>query len=202
MLHPGGRRRRPTQNIAELRSECVRRCSSPGLRSSARRSAASAYRRLVSAALCVTPRAGDRARARDGRPSGRIRSRRSAPCVVRDGETVGEGVTEAEGRHAEIVALEAAGDRARGATMYVTLEPCTHHGTTPPCADAIVAAGVSACRSAARGPESGGGGGSRAVARGRRRRGVRRLVRGTCGQRGLAHVGRLEAAVRHLQGRR
>ena len=62
--------------------------------------------------------------------------------IVRDGETVGEGVTEAEGRHAEVVALAAAGASARGATMYVTLEPCAHHGTTPPCADAIVAAGV------------------------------------------------------------
>ena len=62
--------------------------------------------------------------------------------LVRDGETVGEGVTEAAGRHAEIVALEAAGERARGATMYVTLEPCAHYGTTPPCADAILAAGV------------------------------------------------------------
>ena len=62
--------------------------------------------------------------------------------LVRDGEIVGEGVTEAGGRHAEVVALAAAGDRARGATMYVTLEPCAHHGTTPPCADAIAAAGV------------------------------------------------------------
>ncbi|HEY3962691.1 MAG TPA: bifunctional diaminohydroxyphosphoribosylaminopyrimidine deaminase/5-amino-6-(5-phosphoribosylamino)uracil reductase RibD [Gaiellaceae bacterium] len=62
--------------------------------------------------------------------------------LVRDGEVVGEGITEAAGRHAEVVALEAAGERARGATMYVTLEPCAHHGTTPPCADAIVAAGV------------------------------------------------------------
>jgi diaminohydroxyphosphoribosylaminopyrimidine deaminase / 5-amino-6-(5-phosphoribosylamino)uracil reductase len=62
--------------------------------------------------------------------------------LVRDGEVVGEGVTEAGGRHGERVALDAAGERARGATMYVTLEPCAHHGTTPPCADAIVAAGV------------------------------------------------------------
>jgi len=62
--------------------------------------------------------------------------------LVRDGVTVAEGVTEAGGRHAERVALEEAGERARGATMFVTLEPCAHHGTTPPCADAIVAAGV------------------------------------------------------------
>jgi diaminohydroxyphosphoribosylaminopyrimidine deaminase / 5-amino-6-(5-phosphoribosylamino)uracil reductase len=63
--------------------------------------------------------------------------------LVRDGEIVGEGWHERAGRpHAEIVALEAAGQRARGATLYVTLEPCAHHGRTPPCADALVAAGV------------------------------------------------------------
>jgi diaminohydroxyphosphoribosylaminopyrimidine deaminase / 5-amino-6-(5-phosphoribosylamino)uracil reductase len=63
--------------------------------------------------------------------------------LVREGEIVGEGWTEAAGsRHAEIVALDAAGERARGATLYVTLEPCSHHGRTPPCADAVVAAGV------------------------------------------------------------
>jgi diaminohydroxyphosphoribosylaminopyrimidine deaminase / 5-amino-6-(5-phosphoribosylamino)uracil reductase len=62
--------------------------------------------------------------------------------LVRDGEVVAEGATEAGGRHAEAVVLEAAGDRARGSTLYVTLEPCAHHGTTPPCADAIIAAGV------------------------------------------------------------
>jgi diaminohydroxyphosphoribosylaminopyrimidine deaminase / 5-amino-6-(5-phosphoribosylamino)uracil reductase len=62
--------------------------------------------------------------------------------LVRDGEVVGEGATEAAGRHAEAVALAAAGERARGATMYVSLEPCDHHGTTPPCTEAILAAGV------------------------------------------------------------
>jgi len=62
--------------------------------------------------------------------------------VVRDGRVVGEGATEAAGRHGEIVALEAAGEDARGATLYVTMEPCAHHGSTPPCADEIVAAGV------------------------------------------------------------
>ena len=62
--------------------------------------------------------------------------------VVRDGEIVGEGATEATGRHAEVVALPAAGDRARAATLYVTLEPCAHYGTTPPCTEAILAAGI------------------------------------------------------------
>jgi diaminohydroxyphosphoribosylaminopyrimidine deaminase/5-amino-6-(5-phosphoribosylamino)uracil reductase len=62
--------------------------------------------------------------------------------LVRDGEVVGEGTTEAGGRHAEVVALADAGERARGATMYVSLEPCDHHGTTPPCSEAILAAGV------------------------------------------------------------
>jgi diaminohydroxyphosphoribosylaminopyrimidine deaminase / 5-amino-6-(5-phosphoribosylamino)uracil reductase len=63
--------------------------------------------------------------------------------VVRDGEVVGEGWHErAGGPHAEIVALEAAGEKARGATLYVSLEPCAHEGRTPPCADAVVAAGI------------------------------------------------------------
>jgi diaminohydroxyphosphoribosylaminopyrimidine deaminase/5-amino-6-(5-phosphoribosylamino)uracil reductase len=63
--------------------------------------------------------------------------------LVRDGEVVGEGWHErAGGPHAEIVALQQAGPRARGATLYVTLEPCAHHGRTPPCADALVEAAV------------------------------------------------------------
>ena len=64
--------------------------------------------------------------------------------VVADGEIVGEGYHQRCGQaHAEVRALEDAGDRARGATMYVTLEPCDHHGRTPPCVDAVIAAGVS-----------------------------------------------------------
>jgi diaminohydroxyphosphoribosylaminopyrimidine deaminase/5-amino-6-(5-phosphoribosylamino)uracil reductase len=66
-------------------------------------------------------------------------------CVlVRDGTVVGEGFHEYEKLdHAEVVALKQAGDAARGATAYVTLEPCSHQGRTGPCADALVAAGVS-----------------------------------------------------------
>ena len=65
-------------------------------------------------------------------------------CVIAHGEAVvGEGWHErAGGPHAEVMALAAAGERARGATAYVTLEPCAHHGRTPPCVDALVAAGV------------------------------------------------------------
>jgi diaminohydroxyphosphoribosylaminopyrimidine deaminase/5-amino-6-(5-phosphoribosylamino)uracil reductase len=63
--------------------------------------------------------------------------------LVSEGQVVGEGATEEGGRHGEVVALAEAGDRARGATLYVTMEPCAHHGSTPPCVDAIVAAGVS-----------------------------------------------------------
>jgi diaminohydroxyphosphoribosylaminopyrimidine deaminase/5-amino-6-(5-phosphoribosylamino)uracil reductase len=79
--------------------------------------------------------------------------------LVRDGEIVGEGATEHAGRHAELVALDAAGDRARGATLYVTLEPCAHHGTTPPCVDAIVERGVERVVFASRDPNPRAAGG-------------------------------------------
>jgi diaminohydroxyphosphoribosylaminopyrimidine deaminase / 5-amino-6-(5-phosphoribosylamino)uracil reductase len=63
--------------------------------------------------------------------------------VVQDGEVVGEGWHERPGGpHAEVAALAAAGERALGSTLYVTLEPCAHHGRTPPCANAVIEAGV------------------------------------------------------------
>jgi diaminohydroxyphosphoribosylaminopyrimidine deaminase/5-amino-6-(5-phosphoribosylamino)uracil reductase len=63
--------------------------------------------------------------------------------VVREGEVVGEGWHERRGGpHAEVVALDAAGGRARGATLYVTMEPCGHHGSTPPCTEAVLRAGI------------------------------------------------------------
>jgi diaminohydroxyphosphoribosylaminopyrimidine deaminase/5-amino-6-(5-phosphoribosylamino)uracil reductase len=74
--------------------------------------------------------------------------------VARDGVVIGEGATEPPGgRHAEVVALAAAGERARGATVYTTLEPCVHHGRTGPCVDALAAAGVARVVSAIEDPD-------------------------------------------------
>lgn len=75
-------------------------------------------------------------------------------CVlVEDGHIVGEGWHERAGEpHAEVIALDTAGARARGATAYVTLEPCCHHGRTPPCTDALLSAGVARMVAAMRDP--------------------------------------------------
>ncbi len=68
----------------------------------------------------------------------------SVGCVLwKNGEIIGTGVTAPGGRpHAERLALDMAGERARNATAYVTLEPCAHHGRTPPCTDALIEAGI------------------------------------------------------------
>src|SRR5687768_14484372 len=85
--------------------------------------------------------------------------------VVRDGAIVGEGFHPAFGApHAEIAALRAAGDRARGATLYVTLEPCNHFGKTPPCTEAILAARVGRVVIAEAEPTALAGGGARHLA--------------------------------------
>jgi diaminohydroxyphosphoribosylaminopyrimidine deaminase / 5-amino-6-(5-phosphoribosylamino)uracil reductase len=80
--------------------------------------------------------------------------------VERDGEVVGEGWHERKGEpHAEVNALRAAGERARGATLYLTMEPCSHHGSTPPCTEAVLAAGVSRVVAASLDPNPKAGGG-------------------------------------------
>jgi diaminohydroxyphosphoribosylaminopyrimidine deaminase / 5-amino-6-(5-phosphoribosylamino)uracil reductase len=106
--------------------------------------------------------------------------------VVRDGRVVGRGWHErAGGDHAEVVALREAGSQARGATLYCTLEPCAHHGRTPPCVDAIAAAGIRRCVVATRDPHD--------IVNGR---GLRRLRAA-----GVAvEVGLLEARAREALG--
>nr|BFD44666.1 bifunctional diaminohydroxyphosphoribosylaminopyrimidine deaminase/5-amino-6-(5-phosphoribosylamino)uracil reductase RibD [Pseudomonas sp. FFPRI_1] len=104
--------------------------------------------------------------------------------IVRDGQVVGEGWHVRAGEpHAEVHALRAASDLARGATAYVTLEPCSHHGRTPPCADALVNAGVARVVAAMQDPNPEVAG-----------RGLQRLA-----QAGIAtHSGVLEAEARAI----
>src|SRR5512134_1004961 len=86
--------------------------------------------------------------------------------VLADGRTVGEGWHAEFGRrHAEVVALDAAGVQARGATLVVTLEPCAHDGKTPPCTRAILAAGVKRVVAAIRDPHPAARGGVEALQR-------------------------------------
>ena len=84
--------------------------------------------------------------------------------LVKDGEVVGGGYTQPPGQsHAEAVALSEAGEAARGAALYTTLEPCSHHGRTPPCTDAIVAAGVAEVHAAMLDPNPNVRGGGMAI---------------------------------------
>ena len=79
--------------------------------------------------------------------SGRTAENPAVGCVlVKDGQIIGEGATQDGGRpHAETVALQVAGSQARGASAYVTLEPCSHYGQTAPCANALIEAGIARC---------------------------------------------------------
>lgn len=103
----------------------------------------------------------DHALALAERARGRVSPNPAAGCViVADGNVVGEGWTQPPpGPHAEAVALSAAGEAARGAHAYVTLEPCAHHGRTPPCADALADAGIGRVVYAVAEPAPGAGGG-------------------------------------------
>jgi diaminohydroxyphosphoribosylaminopyrimidine deaminase/5-amino-6-(5-phosphoribosylamino)uracil reductase len=90
---------------------------------------------------------------------------RVGAVVVADGRVVGQGYHEGPGLpHAEVRALDDAGPRARRATLYVTLEPCRHHGRTPPCTEAILRAGVARVVIAVRDPHPAAGGGARVLA--------------------------------------
>ena len=84
--------------------------------------------------------------------------------LVRDGEVIGRGYTQPPGQsHAEVLALREAGEAARGAALYTTLEPCSHHGRTPPCTDAIVEAGVAEVHAAVLDPNPNVRGGGMAI---------------------------------------
>ncbi len=86
--------------------------------------------------------------------------------IVRDGRIIGRGRTQPPGGpHAEVIALREAGEAARGATLYSTLEPCCHHGRTPPCTDAIMAAGIAEVHYAIDDPDDRVNGGGDAVLR-------------------------------------
>ncbi len=96
-------------------------------------------------------------RAGRGYPNPRI----GAVVLGPDGAVVGEGVSEpAGGPHAEVVALHAAGEAARGGTLFVTMEPCAHHGRTPPCVERILEAGVARVVAGCADPNAEAGGGA------------------------------------------
>ena len=99
---------------------------------------------------------------------GRVAPNPAVGCVmVKDGRVVGRGWTQPGGRpHAETEALNRAGPAARGACAYVTLEPCAHHGRTPPCAEALIAAGIARCVVALEDPDPRVAGGGLARLRG------------------------------------
>lgn len=133
-----------------------------------------------------------RALALSARAQPRVSPNPAVGCVVLAGDrVVGEGITEPPpGPHAEVVALAAAGPAARGATAVVTLEPCAHHGRTPPCTEALLAAGVARVVIAHPDPHPLAGGGAARLAAA----GV--VVEGPLG----ADAPLRQAVARHLEG--
>src|SRR5262245_20387607 len=134
---------------------------------------AAAYFRISHLHTMPSPTPSDcmfRALAQAARGQGFVEPNPMVGCVIVQGdEVVGEGWHQQFGSsHAEIYALDAAGERARGATMYVTLEPCCHQGKTPPCTDAIIAADIQRVVTAMRDPfpQVAGGGLKRLAAAG------------------------------------
>src|SRR5437763_6918612 len=139
---------------------CVRSIPSP-MCASPRSIAISARPRISRSSSPTSPRPTLRteammraALALESRSLGRTWPNPAVGCViVRDGRVVGRGRTRDGGRpHAEVDALNQAGEAARGATVYVTLEPCSHFGKSPPCADALIKAGVAKVVSAMEDP--------------------------------------------------
>ena len=125
--------------------------------------------------------------------------------VVSDGAIVGEGFHEGPGLpHAEIMALNHAGERARGATLYTSLEPCDHYGRTPPCTEAIVRAGIARVVSATRDPNPVVDGQGIRTLRAARRRGARGDPRRRSGsaERGVRQARADRDALRDLEGGR
>ena len=123
------------------------RCATPGAAAApnATQTAASACETVTAADEQHMRRALDLAR----RGAGHTHPNPAVGCVILDsrGDVVGEGYhLRAGAPHAEVFALRGAGTAARGGTAYVTLEPCSHYGRTPPCAAALVAAGVARVR--------------------------------------------------------
>ena len=143
-------------------------------------------RRLVASARHELARALELAAAAEGRayPKPTV-----GAVVVRDGDIVAEGVTEQGGRHGEVVALDAAGELARGATLYVTLEPCAHWGTTPPCTRPDRRGRASRGSSSGRATRTRRRPAGSGAPRGRRRGRAPRRVGGARPERGLADVG-------------
>ena len=187
----GGRERRARarrRRIAARRRQLdLRRCRARG-----RVSAAQVDRRMsLERALALVDASPGR-----GYPNPTV----GAVVVTPDGATIGEGVSEpAGGPHAEVIALDAAGDGARGATLFVTMEPCAHHGRTPPCVDRIVAAGIARVVAGCRDPNPIAGSGDAMLAAAGVRDRAARPARGPSPERGVADVDRPRPAPRDAE---